>query len=115
MARNDGPALQQLAANADMAQLSPHLLASLATRLRPAEAVALLATGPCGVHPNDFSLNQVMTDKQWQLGHIDEAIAYSRAALALRPDSVAILTNLGVAFREKKQHDEAIAYFPARP
>jgi tetratricopeptide (TPR) repeat protein/tRNA A-37 threonylcarbamoyl transferase component Bud32 len=109
----DRKALQRLARQAKVQQLSPQLVAALATVLawRGGDALGLL-TAAQRRSPQDFWLN-------FQLGNAlqeaqkpgEAAIGYYRAALALRPKASAVYHNLGVALAAKGERDEAITCF----
>jgi eukaryotic-like serine/threonine-protein kinase len=106
----DRAAVERLAREAPVADLSPPLLASLGTRLgmgREAERLMLRAVAR---YPGDFWLNfgmgnSLLTTKP------EEAVGYYRAALALRPGTAAVHNNLGVALKERGRLDEAIAEY----
>jgi len=55
-------------------------------------------------HPGDFWVNFLLAER---LGPGEEAIAYYRAALAVRPDALAILTNLAIALEATGRLEEA--------
>jgi tetratricopeptide (TPR) repeat protein len=99
----DRTALERSAREAKVSELSPQVLFVLGQLLlfRGADAVPLL-TAAQRRYPSDFWLNFELGDvlnfkaKRWE-----EAIGYYRAALALRPATVAVYINLGVALRNK--------------
>ncbi len=99
----DRQALERLAAEAPVAELSPSLLTVLGQLLvqAGADAAPLLREAQWG-RPDDFWLN-------FELGNVlsrrDEAVGYYQAALVRRPASGAVYTNLGHAlfFQERKE------------
>jgi serine/threonine-protein kinase len=106
---NSREALEKLAARAEVQRLSPSLLTVLALRLSATggDAARLLQVAQAK-HPADFWLN-------FGLGSVlsktnpEEALGFYRAALALRPDSSVVLTNLGATLGTKGRLEEAIA------
>jgi serine/threonine-protein kinase len=105
-------AVERLAREAKVRELSPQILTDLGAMLkeRGADAVPLL-TAAQRHYPNDFwlsfSLAQVLRDaKRW-----DEAIGYYRAALAVRPAATAVYNNIGRALHAKGCVEEAIAEY----
>jgi serine/threonine-protein kinase len=104
-------ALERLARQASVAEVSPQLLTALAT--------ALLRSGadPAGLlqvaqrrYPADFWLN-------FELGNAllkarpEKAVGYYRAALAVRLDTPAVHNNLGNALKLQREVDEAIEHY----
>ena len=61
--------------------------------------------------PSDFWLNYVLGHHfaQQNPPQLNEALGYYRAALALRPQSPGVLTNLGIVLSDMNRLDEAIA------
>jgi serine/threonine-protein kinase len=108
----DRAALERLADQASVKQLSPQLLTMLAKALRRAggEAVPLL-TAAQQRYPQDFWLNFHLGFALQGRKQAGEAVGYCRAALALRPTTYAVYINLGTALYDKGQRDEAIACF----
>jgi eukaryotic-like serine/threonine-protein kinase len=106
----DRPALEDLAKQAKVSELSPQILYALGTLLskRGADAVPLL-TAAQRRYPSDFWLNFTLGGVLLDAKRLDEAIGYYLAALALRPATSAVYNNLGVALRGKGRLDEAIA------
>jgi serine/threonine-protein kinase len=104
----DRAALEQLAHQASLAELSPQLSYLLAAVMSGSgvDPVPVLKAAQAG-HPFDFWLN-------FELGHVlskanpEEAIGYYRAALAVRPETPAVHCNLGLALKAKGRLDEAI-------
>jgi serine/threonine-protein kinase len=109
----DRMALERLVREAKVSELSPQVLFVLGQLLgfRGADEVPLL-TAAQRRYPSDFWLNFELGNalnfkaKRWE-----EAIGYYRAALALRPATVAVYINLGIALGNKGSVDEAIAEF----
>jgi tetratricopeptide (TPR) repeat protein len=61
------------------------------------------------LHPADFWINfELAGALQASKGQGQEAIGYYRAALAVRPDNIAVLNNLGSALRNQKDLPAAI-------
>ena len=62
-------------------------------------------------YPGDFWINYILASALRQSGPLyrDEAISFYRAAIAVRPRSVAAHTNLGTALHTQGKLDEAIA------
>jgi eukaryotic-like serine/threonine-protein kinase len=108
----DRAALERLAREADLAALSPQLLATLAKvlRLSGADAVPLLKAAQA-LHPNDFWLNYKLGTALLMARQYDDAVGYLRVALALRPDSSAARNDLGLALQKKGASEEALGYF----
>jgi serine/threonine-protein kinase len=104
-------ALEGLAREARVAELSPQLLTALGGALRRSggDAVPLLMAAQQR-HPADFWVN---FDLAIALAKAkpEEAVGYYRAALALRPETSAVYNNLGSALKAKGQLDEAIAAY----
>jgi serine/threonine-protein kinase len=46
-------------------------------------------------HPDDFWINLALAHSHWSLNHFDAAIAFYRAALAIRPQSHALYSSIG--------------------
>jgi tetratricopeptide (TPR) repeat protein len=108
----DRAAVKRLARAAKVSELSPQILAGLGALLKESgmDAVPLL-TAAQRRYPSDFWLNFDLGNVLRQAKRWDEAIGYYRAALALRPGTVAVYNNLGIALRDKGQVDEAIAEY----
>jgi tetratricopeptide (TPR) repeat protein len=105
-------ALERLARQAKLTELSPQLVMTLARVLaaQGGDAVPLL-TAAQARHPQDFWLNfglGLVLQARKQAG---EAVGYYRAALALRPNTSAVYNNLGVALQAKGDLDGAIACY----
>jgi tetratricopeptide (TPR) repeat protein len=112
----DRQALVELARQAEGASLAPATLASLALRLSTLgesnRAVALLKSSTLK-HSKDFFLqielaNVLGTEP---IARRDEAIGYSRAAIATRPDNAAAFFNLGTLLKDANRPKEAEAAF----
>jgi tetratricopeptide (TPR) repeat protein/serine/threonine protein kinase len=65
------------------------------------------------LRPDDFWLAHALARHYQEMKPPDlpEALAYYRAALALRPDSPGVVLNLGTALADAGRHDEAIAAY----
>ena len=93
-----------------MARQKPQTLAALGLALKnlaKADAVPFLAAVQAR-HPDDFWVNfglgnALSSGKKWP-----EAVGFYRAALAIRPSAAATHSNLGNAFAQNDQMDEAI-------
>jgi tetratricopeptide (TPR) repeat protein/serine/threonine protein kinase len=77
-----------------------------------AQVVALLRRAQ-QQRPDDFWVNHTLAFSLYEMRppHLDEAIGFYRAAVALRPQSPGALLNLGNALRAKGKVDEAIASY----
>jgi tetratricopeptide (TPR) repeat protein len=106
--------LTRLAAHAGVEHLSPALLLIVGSRLEQlgGPGLELLERGQRR-YPGDFWLNFELANALHTKKHArcDEAAGYYRAALAVRPGTVAVYNNLGIALHEKKDLDGAIAAF----
>jgi serine/threonine-protein kinase len=103
--------LQRLAARPAVQRLSPVLLGIVANRLKAlgGDHVSLLREAQ-RQHPADFWLNFEMGRALYfRRGRYGEAIGYYRAALAVRPQTSAVYTNLGLALKDQGDLDGAIA------
>jgi len=110
-------ALERLAREADVAQLSPQLLTALGLVLwrNNVDAVPFLKRAHTG-HPDDFWLNFLLGNSlagyggQGQLiADPEQVIGYYRAALALRPNTYTVHNHLSRALMDKGRVDEALA------
>src|SRR5262249_12292719 len=91
----DPAALGVLAREAPLNHVSPHLLGTLAMALKNgAEAVQFLRKAQLH-HPGDFWLTFFLALRLHQAKQLVEAAGFYRAALAARPDTPAVLVNLG--------------------
>jgi serine/threonine-protein kinase len=103
--------LAAVVAEAPVGGASVSLLVALGERLHvlKGDAVGYLRRVQ-QAHPGDFwanfSLGLVLQDQD-----AEEAVGYYRAALALRPEAIAVLNNLGNALKAKGRVDEAIASY----
>jgi Flp pilus assembly protein TadD len=108
-------ALLELARNADVDTLAPPTIVIFARRLRAVDefrASMDLLTRAALSHPNDYWLqfeSGVPDDRQ--VGRVDEAIGYCRAAIAIRPHNVATYNNLGGLLIVTGRAEEAEATF----
>jgi serine/threonine-protein kinase len=109
MVWEDATALQQLVAEAPIAELSPQLLAVVGIRLMAlgGDPEAFL-TAAVEQYPGDFWLNFILGTALTQR-RPEEAVGYYRAALAVRPGTAVVYNNLAVALQARDRHDEAIA------
>jgi serine/threonine-protein kinase len=114
--------LAQLAGKAKVDRLSPPLLAILGNVLEEmaGPGVELLERGQRR-YPGDFWLNFELANalSQKKRGRWQEAVGYYRAALAVRPQAVAVYNNLGNALQAQgdlagaiASHRQAIAIDP---
>ncbi|HEY7428116.1 MAG TPA: tetratricopeptide repeat protein, partial [Gemmataceae bacterium] len=106
-------ALEQLAKEAKVAELSPQLLNALGLALmrQPANPLPIL-TAAQERHPADFWLNFYRGNAVLN-SNPEEAIGYYRAALAVRPKTSAVYNNLGLTLRAKHDLDGAITCYKA--
>src|SRR5262249_60781435 len=106
--------LRRVARSIAIRQQHPATLVALADTLRRVKesdaALRLLRDGQ-HVYPGDFWLNSVLGGALNEQGDHEGAIRFYTAAVAIRPDSTAILNNLGIALRGQKKLDEAIACY----
>jgi serine/threonine-protein kinase len=105
--RGDPADLERVAREANVAELSPHLLTALARALQQSriDAVPLLRAAQ-EQHPADFWLNFHLGNALREV-KLPEAIGYYRAALVARPDTASVLNNLGNALMKRGEVDEA--------
>jgi tetratricopeptide (TPR) repeat protein len=108
----DHAAVERLAGEAKVSELSPQILTALGALLQEsgADPVPLL-TAARRRYPSDFWLNFKLAGFLHKAKRWDEAIGYYRAALALRPATLAVHNNLGLALWNSGRVDEAIAEF----
>ncbi len=103
-------ALNQLAKNANVKELSPQLLEELGWALMRQQANAQwFLTAAQQHHPADFWINFELGNALVHLKKPEEAIGYYRAAMATRPEASTVHINLGVALRAKGDLVGAIA------
>ncbi len=108
----DRSALERMAGEAKVSELSPQVIHALGALLAGQHADALpLLMAAQRRYPTDFWLNfslgmHLQSAKRWE-----EAIGYYRAAIALRPAASVVFSNLGLALREKGRVDEAIVEY----
>jgi serine/threonine-protein kinase len=107
--RGKRAALEQLAREADVAKLSPQLLAALGLALgrQGADPVPLLAAAQRR-QAADFWLNFLLGHALQGAKRDEMALGYYRAAVAARPGTSVVHNNLGNALHEKGRLDEAI-------
>jgi tetratricopeptide (TPR) repeat protein len=114
--RADRAALEALAEQEETLSKGSASLVWLARALRGAGSGALaerlLRQAQAG-HPADFWVNFELADTliEKKVPDAGEAVRFCQAALALRPQSPVVHSNLGVALAAKGQLDEAIAEF----
>ncbi len=108
----DHSALERLARDAEASEIPPQILVPLAALLHGhgVDPVPLL-TAAQRRDPSDFWLNFMLADLLQQAKRWEEAIGYYRAAMALRPATVAVYNNLGNALLGNGRVDEAIAEY----
>jgi tetratricopeptide (TPR) repeat protein len=112
-----GPtSLAELAAEASGVELSPAtavLLAQVTRRTAVAERAVVVLRQTWQRHPADFWVNFELGLSLGLMGpaHLEEAIAFNRVAVALRPQSSGAHNNLGLVLKAKGKVDEAIACF----
>jgi serine/threonine-protein kinase len=96
---------------AKLGELSPQLLAALASLLGGgADALPLLRAAQRR-YPDDFWLSLQLANALHTTKWDEEALGYCRVAVALRPDSAAAHSNLGLALYDKKDVDGAISEY----
>jgi eukaryotic-like serine/threonine-protein kinase len=108
--------LRQLADGADASRLRPRVLAALGDSLRAAgdvEASVAFLRRVQRRHPADYSINASLA---WSLRSLkpqlwDEAIAFRRIAVAVRPQSATANWYLGYSLHTVGKLDEAMAYY----
>jgi tetratricopeptide (TPR) repeat protein len=104
-------ALEQLAKEAKVGELSPQLLTALGVALiiTKANVVPFLTTAQ-ERHPDDFWLNFALGSALSE-SNPEEAVGYYRAALALQPETSIVYNNLGGALHNKGLWDAAIKQY----
>jgi serine/threonine-protein kinase len=104
----DNPvALEEIARTAPLDRLSPHLLGTLADALgHRGSAVPFLRKAQLQ-YPGDFWLTFFLARRLHDAKQYAEAAGFYRAALAARPDTPAVLVNLGLVLQLQKKLDEA--------
>jgi tetratricopeptide (TPR) repeat protein len=113
---NDLKALQEIADGADPRRLRTRVMAALGDSLRAAgdaEASVAFLRKVQRCHPADYSVNVSLG---WSLRSLkkplwDEAIAYRRIAVAVRPQSAIANFYLGYSLQTRDQLDEALHYY----
>jgi tetratricopeptide (TPR) repeat protein len=107
----DPAVLKQLASDEKATEQAPRLIAALAGRLQieGEDATGLLRKAQA-LHPDDFWLNHQL-GMALALRDPREAVGYYRAALALRPGNVVVLTSLGTVLAGQGRLEEAKAEF----
>jgi tetratricopeptide (TPR) repeat protein len=104
----DRTALERLAEEANVADLSPRLLTALGAALlrSGADSVPLLAAAQRR-NPTDFWL-LFLLGNALEKAKSGESVEYYRAALAVRPEASAVYNNLGAALHRQGRLDKAI-------
>jgi tetratricopeptide (TPR) repeat protein len=113
-AQTDLPKLKRLAAGADIDRLHPNTVDLLQQHLTADDAIPLLQMAQRRSR-GDFWLNSTLGDRYARASpqRLGQAISYSRAAVALRPDSAGALLNLGIQLDLVAERDEAIDVYRA--
>jgi eukaryotic-like serine/threonine-protein kinase len=114
--RKDTRKLTDLAASRDLLRQPPTSLLRLSKNLRAlglTEAEIKVLRQAQLQYPGDFWINYNLA---WNLANLappsrDEAIAFYRAALAVRPQNAMVFDNLGRLLRDQKKLDEAEACY----
>jgi serine/threonine-protein kinase len=114
--QKDGKALAALAASPELLRQPPTSLLLLAAALRASgdvEAAIEVRRQAQRQYPGDFWINFQLAATFLDLGsaYRDEAVAFFRAALAVRPQSTAVLNNLGRVLHDQGKVDEAVACY----
>jgi tetratricopeptide (TPR) repeat protein/predicted Ser/Thr protein kinase len=107
----DPPRLRELAMAMPLAQTSTPLIVAMANRLsyEDEDFIPLLTRAQVD-RPRDFLINFVLADAL-VLRDPQEAIGYSRAALAVHPDGDVESVRLGFALKQAGRLDDAIAQY----
>ena len=93
--------------------LKPHirgiwsLVLSLNMERKEFEHVIRLAEGMVKLDPKDERIFATLAACHQQLKHYDQAILYNKKALALKPEYVEVLNNMGAALQEQGKLEEA--------
>jgi tetratricopeptide (TPR) repeat protein len=108
----DRAALVRLTRQAKVETLSPQLMTTLAALLvrHGADPVPLLLRAQ-GRYPQDFWLNFVLAMMLKEAKKPDQAVGYYQVALALRPGTAIVYSDLGLALQDLGRLEEAIACF----
>jgi serine/threonine protein kinase/cytochrome c-type biogenesis protein CcmH/NrfG len=115
--RPDGPALLRLAKQPEALQQSPTticMLAFVAYQIDQASAIELLREGQRR-HPADFWINYQLGMDLWMRNgppntrDVEEAISFTRVALAARPENPVLLMSLARMHLDAGHYDEAVA------
>src|SRR5262249_20444763 len=100
--RGDAGQLKQLAARAAQAQPAPGTALLLAAALRDEEAATRLLVQLQERHPEDFWVSFNLGNKLYKQKQYGPAVACLQIVRALRPQSSAVHTNLGLALAAKR-------------
>jgi tetratricopeptide (TPR) repeat protein/serine/threonine protein kinase len=112
LSRRDTKGLTRLAQAGGLDGLSATSLTAYYGKGAPPQVVALLRRAQ-RQRPDDFWVNHTLASALRDLrpAHLEEAIGFYRAAVALRPQSPGALLHLGIGLEKKGRLDEAIACF----
>jgi tetratricopeptide (TPR) repeat protein len=106
--------LGRIAGSIDISATHPTTIARLAAALTIAERKELairLRRNALLVHPGDFWLNLRQAEALNDQKDYDAAVRYNTAALAIRPNAVIALNNLGVPLLRQGKVDDALAVY----
>jgi serine/threonine-protein kinase len=106
--RRDRAALERLAREAKVEELSPQVVTALGPALMSAEAAVPLLRDAQRLYPDDFWLSFTLGAACQRAKQSEEAVSHYRAARALQPQSVAARNNLGNALAAQGEREEAI-------
>jgi serine/threonine-protein kinase len=106
--RRDRAALERLAREAKVEELSPQIVTALGQALLSAGADPVpLLTEAQRLHPDDFWLSNDLGSACLHAKKPEEAAGHFRAARALQPQSLAARNDLGIALERKGEVEEA--------
>jgi tetratricopeptide (TPR) repeat protein len=108
--REDNVKLAELVRDADPATI-PVIYVGILSRLtweRGIDSIALVRAA-YRFQPTDFVLNHELGIRYWHRGDAKQGVGYLRAARAVRPANVGVLTSLARAQAAADDHDGAIA------
>jgi serine/threonine protein kinase/Flp pilus assembly protein TadD len=114
--QKDTKALAALAASPELLRQPPTSLLVLARALHAgglAEGEIELLRKAQRQYPGDYWINRSLASALYSMGppYRDEFISFARAALAVRPQSSAAHSDLGIALRQQGKVDQAIACY----
>jgi serine/threonine-protein kinase len=105
-------AFEKLVADAPIAQQRISLLLALGTHLEMIhDPVLPFFVKMQQQHPDDFWVNVILGAETAKLGNFSESVRYYQAAVALRPASTVVKSNLAASLLNAGRTDEAIATF----